>query len=133
MVRNFLKIAVRNLVKNKAFSLINIVGLAVGMASAILILLWIQSELSYDQFHEKRDRIYEGWNRAVFSGKLQCWNTTPTAMAAAVQKDFPEVERTVRVNWPSSYLFTVGEKRITKSGNIVDSGFLQMFSFPLLR
>jgi len=133
MLKNFFKIATRNLAKNKAFSLINITGLAVGMASAILILLWIQSELSYDQFHEKRDRIYEGWNRAVFSGKLQSWNTTPTAMAAAVQKDFPEVERTVRVNWPSHYLFTAGENRLTREGNIVDSGFLQMFSFPLLQ
>ena len=133
MLRNFFKIATRNLVKSKAFSLINIAGLAVGMASAILILLWIQDELSYDQFHQKRDRIYEGWNRAVFSGKLQCWNTTPKAMARAVQNDFPEVEMTVRVNWPSGYLFSVGEKRITKTGNIVDSGFLQMFSFPLLK
>ena len=133
MIENFFKIAFRNLFKNKAFSLINISGLAVGMASAILILLWIQNELSYDQFHEKKDRIYEGWNKAVFSGKLQCWNTTPKVMARTLQNDFPEVERTVRVNWPSSYLFRVGDKRITRTGNIVDSGFLQMFSFPLLK
>ena len=58
MIRNYLTIALRNLLKNKGFSFINILGLAVGMASAILILLWINDEVGYDQFHEKKDRIY---------------------------------------------------------------------------
>ncbi len=133
MFKTFFKIAWRNLLRNKAFSFINISGLAIGMAAAILILLWIQNELSYDQFHEKRDRIYEAWNKAVFSGKLQCWNTTPKILARTLEKDLPEVERAVRVNWPRSYLFSVGDKKLTVSGNIVDNGFLQMFSFPLLK
>src|SRR6267142_1134559 len=77
MFKNYLKVAFRNLWKNKGFSFINIVGLAVGMASAILILLWIQNEVSYDGFHEKKDRIYEAWNRAAFSGEMHSWNTTP--------------------------------------------------------
>ena len=59
MIKNYLKIAFRNLLRNKAFSIINISGLAIGMASAILILLWIKNEVSYDQFHEKKQRIYE--------------------------------------------------------------------------
>jgi hypothetical protein len=133
MIKNYLKIAFRNLWRNKGFSLINISGLAIGMAAAILILLWIQSEMSYDQFHTKKDRIYEAWNRAHFSGKLQCWNTTPKILARTLEKDLPEVERAVRVNWPSSYLFSIGDKRLTVSGNIVDTGFLQMFTFPLLK
>src|SRR5215211_4240051 len=73
IVQNFLKIAFRNLLRSKGFSAINILGLAIGMASAILILLWIQNEVSYDQFHAKKDRIYEAWNRASFSGELKCW------------------------------------------------------------
>ncbi|MBL7742348.1 MAG: ABC transporter permease [Chitinophagaceae bacterium] len=133
MIRNYLKIALRNLSRNKGFSFINISGLAIGMAAAILILLWIQSEISYDQFHEKRERIYEAWNKAHFSGKLQCWNTTPKILARTVEKDLPEVERAVRVNWPRSFLFSIGDKRLTVAGNIVDTGFLQMFSFPLLK
>jgi len=133
MIKNYLKIAFRNLWRNKGFSLINISGLAIGMAAAILILLWMQSEMSYDQFHTKKDRIYEAWNRAHFSGKLQCWNTTPKILARTLEKDLPEVERAVRVNWPSSYLFSIGDKRLTVSGNIVDTGFLQMFTFPLLK
>lgn len=133
MLKNYLKIAFRNLLRNKAFSIINIAGLAIGMASAMLILLWIQNEVSYDQFHEKKDRIYEAWNRAHFSGKLQCWNTTPKVLARAVEKDIPEVEDAVRVNWPSSFLFSIGEKRLTVQGNIVDSNFFRVFSFPLIK
>jgi len=133
MLKNYLKVAFRNLWKNKGFSFINITGLAVGMASAILILLWIQNEVSYDQFHAKKDRIYEAWNRAEFSGKLNCWNTTPKVLASALQRDLPEVEHTVRVNWNSNFLFSVGEKRLTSKGNIVDSMFLEVFSFPLLK
>ncbi len=133
MIKNYLKIAFRNLLKNKGFSFINILGLAVGMASAILILLWIQNEMSYDQFHDKKDRIFEAWNKDTFSGKLQCWNTTPMIFARTVERDFPEVEQATRVAWPSSYLFSVGEKRLTVTGNIVDSNFLNMFSFPLLK
>ena len=133
MLKNFFKIAFRNLLRNKGFSAINITGLAVGMASAILIFLWIQNEISYDQFHEKKDRIYEAWNRARFDGKLMCWNTTPKILARTLEHDLPEVERAVRVNWGSNFLFSIGDKRITKTGNMVDTGFLQLFSFPLLK
>lgn len=133
MIKNYFKIAFRNLLRNKGFSFINISGLAIGMASAILIFLWIQSELTYDRFHEKEDRIYEAWNRAVFSGELQCWNTTPKILARTLEKDLPEVERAVRVNWPNNFLFSVDDKRLMVPGNIVDTGFLQMFSFPVLK
>ena len=131
MLKNYLKVAFRNLWKNKGFSFINIIGLAIGMSSAILILLWIQNEVTYDGFHAKKDRIYEAWNRAAYSGATHCWNTTPKPLAAAMQRDFPEVEHAARVNWPSRLLFTVGEKRLMEQGNIVDSVFLQIFSFPM--
>ena len=133
MFKNYLKVAFRNLWRNKGFSTINILGLAIGMASAMLILLWIQNEISYDQFHEKKDRIYEAWNRASFSGKLNCWNTTPKILARTLEKDFPEVEQSVRVDWGSNFLFSIGEKRLTVQGRIVDSNFLQVFTFPLLK
>ena len=133
MIKNFFKIAWRNLLRSKGFSAINIAGLVVGMASAILILLWIQNEVSYDQFHEKKDRIYEAWNRAEFSGELNCWNTTPKVLARTLEKDLPEVEAAVRVDWGSNFLFTVGDKKLTVRGSMVDSNFLQVFSFPLLQ
>jgi putative ABC transport system permease protein len=132
MLKNFFKVAFRNLWKNRGFTLINITGLAIGMASAMLLLLWIYDELSYDQFHEKKERIYEAWNRAEFSGEMHSWNTTPKILARTLEHDFPEVEKAVRVNWPSNLLFTVGEKRIMVQGNMVDSSFLEMFSFPMI-
>src|SRR5574338_269450 len=133
MIKNFFKVAWRNLLRSKFFSIINVSGLSIGMAATTPILLWIKNESSYDLFHEKKDRIYEAWNRAEFSGKLQCWNTTPKVLARTLENDLPEVERAVRVNWNSNYLFSVGDKRIMSSGNIVDNGFLQVFSFPLIK
>src|SRR5262249_54564606 len=115
------------------FYAINIVGLAIGMASAIIILLWIQNEVSYDQFHEKKDRIYEAWNRAIVDGKLMSWNTTPKILARTLEKDLPEVEQATRVNWNNMFLFIIGDKRLMIKGNHVDSNFLQMFSFPMVK
>jgi len=133
MLKNFFKVAFRNLWRSKGFSAINIVGLAIGMASAIIILLWIQNEMSYDQFHEKRGRIYEAWNRAHFDGKLMCWSTTPKVLARTLEKDLPEVEQAVRVQWPRNFLFSIGDKRLTVQGREVDSNFLQVFTFPLIK
>lgn len=133
MIKNFLKVAFRNLVKNKGFSAINISGLAIGMASAMLILTWIQNEISYDQFHTNKERIYEAWNRAEFSGELNCWNTTPKILARTLENDLPEVERAVRVDWGSNFLFSIGDKRVSVQGTIVDSAFLKVFTFPLLK
>jgi len=133
MIRNFFKIAYRNLLRNKGFSVINITGLAIGMAAAILILLWIEDEVSYDKFHESKNRIYEVWNKVPFDGKIRTWNSVPAPLARALEKDLPEVERAVRVKPDNEFLLSVGDKKIIKSGNIVDTGFLQMFSFPMLK
>jgi putative ABC transport system permease protein len=133
MIKNFFKIAYRNLVRSKGFSFINITGLAIGMAAAILIMLWIQSEVNYDGFHEHKDRIYQVWNRVREDGKLRCWNTVSGPTARTVEKDLPEVERAVRIKNRGDLLFTVGDKKIIKSGSVVDTGFLQMFSFRLLK
>jgi len=133
MIKNFLKIAFRNLFRNKGFSAINIFGLAIGMASAILILLWIQNELSYDKFHEKSDRIYTANNRDKFNGELWAWNTTPKILGPTIKLEYPaDVEDVVRVN-QSSFLLTVGDKHLNTSGYFTDSGFLNMFSFPLVQ
>jgi ABC-type antimicrobial peptide transport system permease subunit len=133
MIKNYLKIAWRNLIRNKSFSIINILGLAIGMASAILIMLWIMHEISYDRFHAKKDRIYEAWNRSKRNGIVQSWSTTPKVLARTIKKDFPEIDITTRVNWNSTYLFSIGDKRLTSQGIIVDSTFLQVFSFPLVK
>lgn len=133
MIKNYLKIAFRQLLRNKSFSIINISGLAIGMAAVILILLWIQNEVSYDQFHSKKDRIYELWNRGEYSGELNCWNTTPKCAAKIMKQDIPEIEKAVRVNWTISYLLSAGNKKLSLMGTAVDKEFLDVFDFPLLK
>jgi putative ABC transport system permease protein len=133
MFNNFFKVAFRNIWRRKGISAINMIGLSIGMASAIIILLWIQNEMSYDRFHEKRDRIYEVWSRASFNGNPTTLNSTPKVLARALEIDLPEVEQATRVNWSSYQLLSTGDKRLTVGGNIVDSNFLQVFSFPLIK
>jgi len=133
MFKNFFKIAVRNLWRKKGFSLINITGLAIGMAAAILILLWIQNEISYDRFHANKERIYEVWNRVPIDGKLSCWNRVSALTARALEKDIPEVEHAVRVVNKNNVLFSIGDKKLMKSGYLVDTCFLKMFSFPMVK
>src|SRR5438045_9645804 len=132
MLQNYFKIAFRNLLRNKAFSFINILGLAIGMASAILILLWIQNEVSHDRFHAKLDRIYTLNNRDKFNGELWAWPNTPKILGPTVKQDYQEEEDVVRVNG-SGFLFTSSEKHLNAYGSIVDTGFLNMFSFLLLK
>jgi ABC-type antimicrobial peptide transport system permease subunit len=132
MIKNFFKVAIRNLLQKKSFSFINILGLAIGMASAILILLWIHNEMSHDRFHRKRDRIYVMNNRDHFNGKFWAWSTTPKILGPTLKIEYPEVEEAVRING-CNFLFTVGDKRLNVQGCLTDSGFLKTFSFPLVK
>ncbi|HLY70153.1 MAG TPA: ABC transporter permease, partial [Puia sp.] len=132
MFKNYFKVAFRTLFRQKAFSAINITGLAIGMASAMIILLWIQNEVSFDRFHEKKDRIYQAWNRVAFNSKVMTWDATPKILAASAEKDLPEVELATRVNWPNRWVFAIGDRKFFAQGNQVDTNFLKIFSFPLI-
>lgn len=132
MIKNYFKTAWRNLTKNKGFSFINITGLAIGMAAAVLILLWIQNEMSRDTQYPKSARLYLMYNRNNFSGQFWAWNSTPMIMGPTLKENYPEVQDAVRVRSNASYLFTVGDKKFMEQGFIVDSGFLKMFDFPML-
>ena len=125
-------VAWRNLLRNKAFSFLNISGLAIGMASAVLILLWIQNEVSYDRFHKNKNTLYEAWNRGVFDGKLNCWDNTPKMLGPTFLKDYPEVEQMTR-NYRGWFVTSVGDRKFSSEYLIVDPAFLNMFSFPFLQ
>lgn len=133
MLSNFFKIAYRNILRNKSFSVINITGLAIGMASAMLILLWVQNEMSYDSFYVNSDRLYQCWNRDKGNDGLSCWDVTPKPLAAGLKKEYPEIEKASRVFWEEAFLFTVGEKKMNVTGNMVDPDFITMFGFPFLK
>jgi putative ABC transport system permease protein len=134
MIKNFFKTAWRGMVKNKFYSTINILGLTIGMTSAILILLWIHNEMSHDRFYEKTDRIYLANNRDKVNGEMFAWNNTPKPLGLAIKKDYPEVEDVVRLNeYAANFLLTVGDKHFSLHGEFADSDFLKMFSLPLLQ
>ena len=89
MLNNYFKIAFRNIKKHKGYSFINISGLAVGMAASILILLWVQDELSYDRFHDKANRIYRICSRIKVSNTLIDQTQTPAILPITLKSDFP--------------------------------------------
>ena len=118
--------------RKKGFSAINISGLAIGMASAMLILLWIQNEMSYDRFYKATDRLYMMYNRDKFNGELWAWGSTPKIMGTTLKKDYAGVEDVARFN-NITFLVTVGDKHLNSRGAFTDSAFLRMFDFPLLK
>src|SRR6516164_4997483 len=132
MLENFFKITLRNLWRNKVFSAINIAGLAIGMASAMLILLWVSHEISFDRFHEKTGRIYRLYSRDDYNGKPDVWGRVTSLMGPELKQNYPEVEEAVRVN-TVYFLVTVGDKHFNIEGAFADSGFLKVFTFPFLQ
>lgn len=134
MLSNYFKVASRIMIRNKAYSFINISGLAFGITGAALLFLWISHEFSYDQFHADKHRIYKAWNRALENGQINCWDVTPRILAPTLQEEFSPVEAAISyAQWESKHLFIVGETRLLKtSGAFADPGLLTMFSFPML-
>ena len=132
MLKNYFKIAWRNITRSKGYALINIGGLGIGMAAAILILLWVQNEVSMDREHPKSDRIYKTFNRDTFSGERWVWGSSPKILGPTLEKDYPEVEQAVRLN-TTGFLFTVGDKKSNESGVFVDKEFFDVFDFPVLQ
>jgi len=128
MIKNYFKIAWRSLLKNKAFSSINLIGLTIGMAGALLIFAWVQNELSYDQFHTNKASLYKLWNKSLKNANnpISCWDVTTGAAGPALQQQFPEVKAFTRVYWPTNRLFNYGNQAITADGLDVDKPFLTM-------
>jgi putative ABC transport system permease protein len=132
MLKNYFKIAFRNLSRNSGFSIINIGGLAIGMASAILILLWVQNEMSFDRFHEKNSRLYEVWLNETRDGQIQSGVPTQQLLGPVLIKEYPEIENAARVSWNNAILLNYADKSIKADGFWTDPSFLNMFSFPLI-
>jgi putative ABC transport system permease protein len=142
MLRHFFQIAIRNLKKRKLYSFINIAGLTIGMTCCILITLYVQNELSYDRYHAKSDRIYRVTQtfRATQPGEnpgppspqdFWVWGCAP--VGAALQADFPEIEKVVRFMSPNSILLQHGEKRIQQDNILyMDSTAFDVFSWRML-
>src|SRR5258708_28114997 len=130
MFKTYFKLAYRNIIKDKAYSIINISGLAIGFASSIMILLWVQNELSYDKFHKNAAQIYR---IACDFGDSKTIGT-PAGMPAALKAEMPVIKNTVRLYYAwSSILMETGNKKFEeKHAWYADPSFLDMFSYPLV-
>ena len=134
MFSNYVKTAFRNLLRHKVFSAINVAGLAVGMACSILILLWVQDELSMDRYHEKIDHIYQvnlKWARDGLSGYQP---TVSPAIAGIIKNEYPEIAEVVRVSNIREVVLKTNDKMILESNGIAaDPSLFGVFTFPLLQ
>ena len=133
MLRNYLKLALRNLKKNKSFSAINILGLAIGIATCLLITLYVLDELSYDRHNEKADRIYRVNAAINFGGTLQKLAVAPDPLAFTMVQDYPQVENAVRFRNYGSSVIRKGEQNIKEERIIsVDATVFDVFTMPML-
>jgi len=134
MLRNQLKATLRNVVRNKACTTINITGLAIGIAVCMMIMLWVQFELSYDKFNENADTLYRVNRETVRNGNLRLSSITPDPLGPALKSDIPEIIRSTRYDDLSEQLILYNEERyVNNKGALVDSDFFEMFSLPFLR
>lgn len=133
MIRNYFKIALRSLFKSKTFSAINVLGLALGMACGLMIMLWIRDERGVDAFHANKDQLYRIYMREYFSGKVQGVIWTPGPLAEELKKSVPEIEMTTPFSWTNSQTFSVGTKIHKQETNWASGDFFKMFSYKLLQ
>ncbi len=133
MFRNFLKVALRNLWKNKAFSVINIAGLSVGLAVCLLIVLYVRDELSYDKYNEHSENIYRIDADLSFNGTQFISAVSPAPLAPTLMKDYPQIVQYTRLRNFGDILVKKGDQNVQNHNAVfADSTFFQVFSIPMI-
>ena len=133
MFKNYLKIAVRNILRNKTYSIINIFGLSIGITCSVLIILWIHDELSYDQFHKNSSDLYIVAQKVYLQDGTVFGSQIPYPAGQELKSNYPGILDVARVYYSRPLLFAHNEKRsIENQILMVDPEFLTMFSFPLI-
>jgi len=132
MLRNYFLTAWRNLVNNKAYSALNILGLSVGMAVALLIGLWIQYQYSYDRYLPDYKNTYQVHVRYTVNGEAGQQMATSAPIADALRRDIPEVKYAAHTDWMGTHNLAVGEKKVYISGAQAEQDFFNIFPFPVV-
>jgi putative ABC transport system permease protein len=134
MIRNFFTVAIRNFLRQKFYSFINLFGLASGLTCALFIFLWVNDELSKDKFHNDSDRIFQVVsNLTLNEGETLTWPITPGPLAELIQDNFPEVEMAVRTMNSGNQLFQYKDNSFLENGFYADTEFFNLFTFKVLR
>ncbi|HEV2479179.1 MAG TPA: ABC transporter permease [Puia sp.] len=133
MLQNFFKTALRGLLKNKRFTILNVLGLAVGIATCLLIVAYVQDEWSFDRYNLHADRIYRVDNEIRFGGNEKSYATAAAPVAAALEKDFPEIEAAVRLAQRGGFQVAKGDQHLQENRVVyADSTLFRVFTLPML-
>jgi predicted permease len=132
MFVNYLKTAFRNLWRNKAFSFLNVVGLAVGVACASVIFLWVEDEINFNDYLRNKSTLYQVYENQTYSGQTFTFAATPGLLAGAMKDEIPGINKSARTSWYTKKLLAVGEKSIYGTGLYADPSFLSMFSLEFI-
>src|ERR1700712_3630349 len=134
MIKNYLMVAWRNLIKNKAQSAINIVGLSVGMAVAMIIGLWIWDELSYEKSNPNYEKIAQVMQHNTINGEIGTWMSIPQPLGAELRKSYgSDFKYVIMSSWSETHFLTVGDKKITKEGNFMEPLGPTLLNLHMLR
>jgi putative ABC transport system permease protein len=133
MIKNYIKIAFRNLWRHKGFSLINIIGLAIGMTAAFLIFMYVKFELSYDNFNEKSDQIYRIVSDIKTPTETLNWSSSIAPIGPALQQDYPEIKANTRI-FGAGFLVQRGDSKLQENNALfAEPSLFKIFSFPVIK
>src|ERR1700744_459228 len=133
MIKNYLKTAIRSLIKNRGYSFLNIFGLAIGIACAAIIFLWVESEVTYNDYFKDKAYIYKVKDRQTYNGETYTFDAVAGPLAEAMKTEIPGFKYTSRATFNFNLLFGLGDKTIYEFGNYVDPSFLKIFDFKFLK
>ncbi len=131
MFKNYIKIAWRNLLKNKAFTAINILGLAIGITCSALILLWVEDEVNYDSSFSNKEHIYYVPTNQIFDGETYTIYATPGPLAKDLKDNIPGIDKS-SITFSTSHMLSIDDKALNRTGRYVDPDFIDMFSLEFL-
>ena len=131
MLRNYFKIAWRNLWKNKGYTALNIFGLAIGITCASLIFLWVEDEVNFDSFITDQDQVFYVPTNQQYEGEWRTFNSTPGPLAKDLKTEIPEILKAART-WKADLLFSVGDKAINSTGRYADPDFIDIFELSFV-
>lgn len=132
MFSNYFKTAFRNLWKRKGFSFLNIIGLSIGIACAALIFLWVEDELTYNDYFKNKNTLFQVMTNQTYDGETFTFASTPGLLAPTIKTEIPGIKYSSRVTWGDRIVFTTGDKSLYADGIQVDSSFVNMFNLELI-
>ncbi|HET6722446.1 MAG TPA: ABC transporter permease, partial [Chitinophagaceae bacterium] len=132
MIKNYFKIAWRNLFRNKGFSATNLLGLTIGITCTILISLWVKDELTYNKFHANYSSIYKIYANRNFNNQIFTDQNMVLPLASTIEKQLPQIKNAVVTTHRQPHILTYGENKLKKEGYTVSEGFFDMFSWKFI-